>query len=39
MVLVVGDAAALEGGGRRRPEPERLYTAMQANSFAEDAGT
>jgi hypothetical protein len=38
MVLVVGDAAALQGG-RRQPEPEWLYAAMQANSFAEDAGT
>jgi hypothetical protein len=31
MALVVRDAAAMQG--RRRPEPGRLYAAMQANSF------
>jgi hypothetical protein len=36
MVLVVGDAAELQGRGRRRrrPEPGRLYAAEQANSDA-----
>jgi hypothetical protein len=37
MMVVVGDAAAVEG--RRRPEPGRLYAAMQANSLVLDANT
>jgi hypothetical protein len=38
-MMRVGDAAEVQREGRRRPEPGRLYAAMQANSFAVDGAT
>ena len=38
-MMRVGDAAEVQREGRRRPEPGRLYAAMQANSFVGDGAT
>jgi hypothetical protein len=38
-IVLVGNTADVQREGRRRPEPGRLYAALQANSFAADDAT
>jgi hypothetical protein len=38
-MVLVGEAAEVQLEGRRRPEPGRLYAAMQANSLAAEDAT
>ena len=39
VMMLVGDAAEVQLEGQRRPEPGRLYAAMQASSFAAEDAT